>query len=95
MHIKKFRHENVLPDGTFSNQSGSVETKGKIIMSQENGGCSLSHCSCSEGHWISICAPRTPDGVVEGIKVIFDNKAEMQLFLKQRELSGWSCNLFN
>jgi len=93
MIVKKFRHENTRPDGTFTDKSGAVEVQGSITMSAENGGCSLEHCTCSEGHWICISAPRTPDGVVEGMTVYFDNQAEMQYFFDNRGLR--TSNLFN
>lgn len=88
MKIERIRHENVLPDGTFSNERGAVVTTGSVRMSQENGGCEIETCHCSDGHWLSIIQPRTDDGVVEGIKMIFNDKAEMDAFLAQRELNG-------
>ena len=81
MQIETFKYENVLSDGTFLEETGAVETKGKIIMSQKNGGCNLKGCKCSEGHWITIVQPRTEDGIVEGIKMKFDNSKEMQDYL--------------
>lgn len=86
MKVEAFKHEGVKPDGTFENKAGAVYTKGRIIMSRENGGCDLHGCTCSEGHWITIVEPRTEDGIVEGVKVMFDNKSEMDTFLKKREL---------
>lgn len=78
MKIESFKHENVLPNGTFSDKSGAVETNGKILMSPPDGGCTIEGCGCSKGHWLTIVKPRTEDGVVEGMTVFFDNFAEMQ-----------------
>lgn len=88
MKIEKIIHDQVQPDGTFSSLGGAIETKGKIVMSQADGGCDLDNCKCSEGHWITIVLPRTKGGVVEGVKVKFDNKAEMDKFLNDGELIG-------
>jgi len=86
MKVETFRHENVLPNGTFAYQAGAVEVKGKIVMSQNNGGCGIDTCHCSDGHWITIVKPRTEEGVVEGMKVNFDDMSEMQKFFDEREL---------
>jgi len=86
MRIETFKHVNVLSDGTFIHKDGAVEVKGKIAMSQENGGCDIPSCNCSDGYWVSIVAPRTISGTVEGIKVLFDSKEEFDLFMKTREL---------
>ena len=32
MKVETFKHENVLPNGTFADQAGAVEVKGKIVM---------------------------------------------------------------
>ena len=87
MKISLIKHENVLPDGTFANERGAVEVKGKVIMSAGEG-CGLDNCHCSDGHWITICLPRTEDGVVLGIKAKFDNGREMKKFLDEHELIG-------
>ena len=86
MKIKTFRHENVLPNGTFADRDGAVEVSGKIVMSQNSGGCGLDTCNCSEGHWITIVKPRTSDGIVEGVSVKFDDMKEMQKLFDEREL---------
>lgn len=90
MKIESFKWEGVKPNGTFENEAGAVETKGKIVMSDPNGGCGLENCNCSEGHWISIIKPRTEEGIVEGIKVKFENSFEMDTFIKSGELIGVS-----
>jgi hypothetical protein len=79
MKTTTFRHENVLSDGTFSNKSGAVVTTASVTMSynNESGGCGLSGCNCSPGHWLSIVKARTDDGIVEGFTIHFDNKNEM------------------
>lgn len=81
MKIETFKHTNVLPNGTFKTKKGGVETEGRISRSAKNGGCGMKGCHCSDGHWITIIKPRTKKGVVEGIKVKFDNKLEMEAFL--------------
>ena len=90
MKIESFKWEGVKPDGTFENEAGAVETKGKIVMSQDNGGCGIDDCHCSDGHWLTIVNPRTEEGVVEGLKVKFENKSEMDEFFKSCELVGVS-----
>lgn len=87
MKIEKFIHKNVNHDGTFSDsQPGAVKTAGSITMSDEDGGCGLENCKCSEGHWMSIALPRTKEGIVEVTRAQLDNWGEMQLFLVNREL---------
>jgi hypothetical protein len=83
MKIESFKWEGVKADG-------AVETKGKIVMSQDNGGCGIDTCHCSDGHWLTIVKPRTEDGIVEGLKVKFENKSEMEEFFKSCELVGVS-----
>lgn len=86
MKIETFIHENVKRDGTLEGGVGSVEVDGCIRMS-EGEGCDLEGCTCSEGHWISITAPRDSYGRVQGIKVQFDDGAEMKRFFKWHELN--------
>jgi hypothetical protein len=83
MKTTTYRHENVLPDGTFSDKRGAVHTTPVTTMSYDSprGGCGLPHCGCSPGHWISINKGRTDDGVVEGYNIKFDNKDEMDQYL--------------
>ncbi len=83
MKIEVFKHENVRPDGTFINEPGAVNVDGGITWSHPNGGCGLESCNCSEGHWVAICQPRSDNGVVEGISVKFENKAEMRRFIER------------
>ena len=87
MKITKYRHTGVLPDGVVKG-GGAVHTEQMIRMSPKNGGCGISTCHCSDGHWISIGLGRTEDGIVEGITVRFDNQKEMNKFLKERFLIG-------
>ena len=86
MKIFTYQHENVKQDGTFIDQPGSVVTEGRIMMSEEQGGCNIKTCHCSDGHWISITEPRTPQGIVKGVTVVFDDYAEMKRFFKNRFL---------
>ena len=88
MKIESFKWEGVKADGTFENEAGAVETKGKIVMSQDNGGCGIDTCHCSDGHWLTIVKPRTEDGIVEGLKVKFENKSEMEEFFKSGNILG-------
>lgn len=88
MKFEKIVHESVNPDGAFQDQPGAVKTEGSVIMSQEDGGCDVKGCKCSEGHWLSVFMPRTKDGIVEGVKVTFDNWGEMQLFLSMRDVTN-------
>ena len=92
MRIEKIKHTGVYEDGTFQFNGGAVETNGKIIMSDELGGCTQDGCRCSEGHWISIIEPRTEDGIVEGLRVIFDDYFEMNEFLSKGEIIGTNNN---
>ena len=86
MKTRTFRHENVLPNGTFSDKPGAVGTKGGIRMSVKGGGCGMRHCGCSPGHWITVSQPRTNEGVVTGETVKFDNKKEMEQYLIDNNL---------
>lgn len=86
MKIETFIHEHVKRDGTFEGGIGSVEVDGCIRMS-EGEGCGLDDCHCSDGHWISIVAPRDSYGVVRGMIVRFDDGAEMKRFFFHHELN--------
>ena len=86
MHTKTFKHENVLPDGTFKDQPGAVVTNGKTNMSAPNGGCGLPGCNCSPGHYIAVIKPRTENGIVEDITIHFRDKEEMNTFIETKEL---------
>ena len=88
MRIEKYVYEHVNENGTFPNpEEGAVETRGVVRMSTGEG-CSLEHCHCSDGHWITIGLPRTPEGVVEVMTVYFDDGAEMDAFLHYHKLQG-------
>ena len=84
MKITKYRHTGVLPDGVVK-VGGAVHTEQMIRMSPKNGGCGISTCHCSDGHWISVGLPINK-GIIEGIVVHFDNQEEMNLFFKTHEL---------
>lgn len=85
MKITKYRHTGVLPNGNVES-GGAVHTEQMIRMSPKSGGCGLSTCHCSDGHWISIALGRTEDGIVEGLTVKFESQKEMNKFLKERVL---------
>lgn len=78
MKVEKFTHENVLPDGTFSDKRGQIGTKGNVIL--VDGGCPLKGCHCSDGHSLTIVSP-LKDGKVEGMIVYFNNRKEMLKYL--------------
>jgi len=78
MKIKKIFHQNVNIDGTLP-QGGAVITRGVIRMSK---GESFEE----SGYWISSVLPRTKDGTVEGILVIFESKNEMNEFFTTHEM---------
>ena len=80
MKLTKLIHKNVLPNGTFSDKSGAVITTGSVRMGKGEG-CSLDGCHCSDGYYITILMP-LKNGKVEGMKVEFENKKEMNVFLK-------------
>ena len=82
MRIEKFKHENVLPNGTFKNRPGAIEVNGMITLSHFNGGCGLEGCNCSEGHWINVALPRTNKGIVEGITLYLDSREQVLDFIK-------------
>lgn len=85
MKIEKIVHENVKRNGTFEDRPGAVETDGVIRMS-DGDGCGAQGCHCSDGHWISVFLPRNSYGIVEGIKVTFDDGNEMQRFFNSKEI---------
>ncbi len=77
MKIEHFEHENVNQDGTI-NDGGAVYSNGAVTFSNYESGCGLSHCNCSEGHWICTVAPRDNETlIVSGVTIRFGNKAEM------------------
>lgn len=78
MRIEKIRHENVNPNGTFSDGTkGAVVTTGRIMMGYDHG-----------EYWLSICAKRTPEGVVEGMTVYFSSLKEREKFFTNEVLVG-------
>lgn len=86
MKITKILYKGVNKDGVCKS-GGAVETKGKIIIGRGEG-CPLhdSGCRCSEGYYITIVKPLRK-GIVEGLKVDFENKKEYNKFMRQRELT--------
>lgn len=81
MKIEKLRYLNVSPRGKMFS-GGDVITKGDVRVSYGTG-CNESSCRCSEGYWLTIMVPRTSKGIVEGIKVTFKGKKEMQHYLNE------------
>ncbi len=86
MKIEAFKHEGVFPDGTFKNKVGAVNIKGGITFSELNGGCGSEGCHCSDGHWLVITKPRTLHGIVDGVTVAFEDRAEMEKFIHDVDL---------
>lgn len=86
MKIVQIKHENVNPDGTFTDKAGAVDTKGTIRMSKGEG-CGLEGCSCSDGYWLAIFTPRNDNGEIYGLRVEFDDEYEMEYFLKNHEIT--------
>lgn len=79
MKIEHFTHENVLQDGTFVDQAGSVKTDLNI---NHGIGCSLPKCHCSDTPWFLIGLPRTENGEVEGVTIYFECEGEYDEFIK-------------
>jgi hypothetical protein len=85
MKFEKFKHTGVKKDGTFEDEPGAVVTNGAIRMSMGEG-CGLKGCHCSDGFWITMVMPLDA-GIVEGVKVTFDSRREMNKFLKTHSLT--------
>jgi hypothetical protein len=82
MKIKKFRHENVNPDGT-------VEGGGAVHITTGIQHSSPCECGCSGNKpFVVIGFGRTPDGIVEGLTITFDSTEEYDLFLAGQRVSG-------
>lgn len=90
MKIESFKRKGVKPAGTFENNIEAIETRGAIIMNSSGGGCGLTGCHCSDGYWLSVVKPRTEDGIVEGLKVKFEDESEMEHFFSVLELNELS-----
>lgn len=76
MEITKFVHEGVSKTG-ICKTGGAVITGGDVIILRGQG-CGLKGCHCSDGYSLSIILPRTSEGIVEGIRVKFKNRQEME-----------------
>jgi hypothetical protein len=79
MKIEKILHEGVDKNGIIK-EGGAVGVDGDILVGRGQG-CGLPNCHCSEGYWLSLILPRSDKGVVEGVKVVFANKQEMDKYL--------------
>lgn len=84
MKMESFKHENVMENGVIP-YGGAVYTEKRISFSfpSETGGCGMSNCNCSPGHWCSIGLDRTDDGVVEGIEFKFKSQSELLEFINK------------
>jgi hypothetical protein len=71
-----FKHENVQPDGTFTDKPGKIVTEGEITIASPDDGGEPGIYSAT------IIRPRTNDGIVEGINIYFTDKPEMDEFMK-------------
>ena len=85
MEIEKIIHKNVSKTGSVKN-GGAVHVTGRAIMGMGEG-CGMGNCHCSDGYYISLLMPRVKGGIVEGVKVTFDDKKEMTKFLKDHEMN--------
>ena len=81
MKIEKFS------TGKMYVKSGCIVTRGSVRMGRGEG-CGVSKCGCSEGYWISIIMPVNRKGTVDGIKVLFNNKKEMDKFFNTHTIDG-------
>lgn len=92
MRIEEWTIENVDAEGNTHDAAGqidgNVDTEPGISMTDnDNGGCNLEKCHCSDGHWLTISFGRNPTTtVVRGVTVYFDNYGEMALFLATKNL---------
>jgi len=80
MKVKIFENKNVNEDGTCLG-GGAVHTKGAVVESNEEGGCDLEHCDCSEGHWFSVVMPLDINKKVRGVTILFDSVQEKEMFM--------------
>lgn len=80
MEIKTFKYENVSSEGLLPNDGGQIGVDGNIMHSINHG------CDENGKHYITISSHRTEDGVVEGIKVVFDDAEEMLRHLPDTSL---------
>lgn len=77
MKIEEFIHRGVRKDGTVKG-GGAVHTDARVIIIR--GSCGLGNCHCSDGYSLTLGLP-LKNGIVRGLKVKFDNKAEMKKIL--------------
>ena len=85
MKIESIKYVGVNEEGLVAS-GGAIKTGGSVMMGYGEG-CGLGDCHCSDGYWISIVKPRTKDGVVEGIRVVFNDVEEMDFFLNCHEIN--------
>ena len=78
MIVKKILHTGVHEDGRMDG-GGAVVTEPVVRMGRAQG-CGLDRCTCFEGYWLFIGLGLI-NGQVEGVKVIFDSKEEMDMLL--------------
>lgn len=88
MKIETLKYEHVQPDGTYLNTSLKIETKGKVVIHQENRFSSKEDCKQTGGNGIAIYKPRTDEGVVEVVRVEFDSLYEFLDFLEAGVIVG-------
>jgi len=76
MKFEKIIVNNVNENGTVANDGGQIDVNGGFLNSENNpSGDNVPK------HYVTLTMPRTDDGIVEGIKVMFDNLSEMERFL--------------
>ena len=83
MKVKKILHTGVHEDGGVDG-GGAVVTE-PVVRLGRGQDCGLENCTCSEGYWLFIGLGLN-DGQVEGVKVIFDSKEEMDTLLDVCEM---------
>lgn len=77
MKIIPIKYKNVSPTGMLPNGGGAVVETGIVRMGNMSNGLIP---------WILILQPRTEDGIVQGLRVEFDNIDEMETFKCNRAM---------
>lgn len=81
MNVEEIKYLNVALDGKIGKSNNTIRVNGGIIISHSEGGCGVHGCHCSDGFCVAVLKPRTPDGIVEGLKIRFKDRKEMSLWI--------------